>query len=480
MNFPAFSSPTTAITPPCHPQQNHESTAWWTSKISRCCRVGRLADAVNQFTRMRLSGVEPNHATFLTLLSCCAHYPSQFPHFGASVHAYARKLGLDTQNIKVGTALVSMYSKFGELGFAGLVFDHMSARNRVTWNTMIDGYIRNAMFEEAIELFDEMPERNVVSWTAMIGGFAKHGRFQEALEWFQDMLSSGVEPDYVTLIPALSACANLGSLSLGLWLHRFSLQHKLIDNIRVNNTLIDMYCRCGCVDLALQVFERMPERSLVSWNSIIVGLAVNGNADEALEHFNMMQKEGFQPDGVSYTGALTACSHAGLVKDGLTLFKTMKEVHGIPPTIEHYGCVVDLYSRSGRLEDALSVVKKMPVKANKVVLGSMMAACRAHGDVRLAEELMSYMYELDKGGDSDHVLLSNTYAAFGSWRGASNVRRRMKELGIQKRPGTSSIEVSGEIYEFMAGDRSHEDAELIYAMLNLLSHELQIFGTVPD
>ncbi|XP_031100136.1 pentatricopeptide repeat-containing protein At1g05750, chloroplastic [Ipomoea triloba] len=490
MNVPAFSSsPTTTLQPPTPPQQrtpsfhaqpNLESTVSWTSSISRYCRNGRLAEAVNEFTRMRLSGVEPNHATFISLLSCCAHFPSQSRPFGAAMHAYARKLSLDTQNVKVGTAVVDMYSKFGQVGLARLSFDHTSVRNRVTWNTMIDGYMRNGKFDDAVELFDEMPQRDAVSWTALIGGFVKNSRFQEALEWFQEMLLSGVEPDYVTMISALSACANLGTLSLGLWLHCYILQHKFNDNVRVNNTLIDMYCRCGCVELALQVFKRMPEKSIVSWNSIIVGLAANGHAEEALKNFNLMQKKGFKPDGVSYTGALTACSHAGLVKQGLNFFKMMVELHRISPRIEHYGCIVDLYSRAGRVEDALSMIKNMPMKPNEVILGSVMAACRSLGDVRLAEKLMNYISELDPGGDSNHVLLSNIYAALGSWRGASKVRRRMKELGIQKKPGISSIEVSGAISEFVAGDKSHEDTQFIYAMLDLLSQEIRVSGYVPD
>ncbi|WMV56187.1 hypothetical protein MTR67_049572 [Solanum verrucosum] len=429
-------------------RSNNDSTASWTSLIARHCKNGRLIEAVSEFTRMRNSGVEPNHITFVTLLSGCAHFPAQALSLGSALHGYARKLGLDTQN--------------------------------VTWNTMVDGYMRNGDFKNAVKVFDEIPERDVISWTALVGGFVKNGLFEEGLVWFREMQLSGVEPDYVTMISVLSACANLGTLGISLWLHRFILRREFKDNVRVNNSLIDMYCRCGCLELACQVFDRMTERSLVSWNSTIVGLAVNGHAVDALQYFDLMQNEGFQPDAVTFTGVLTACSHAGLVEKGLKYFKAMKRVHRITPRIEHYGCIVDLYSRAGRLEDALGIIKNMPMKPNEVILGSILAACRNLSDVRLAERLMHYIYKLDPDGDSNHVLLSNIYAAVGSWRGASTVRKKMKALGIQKRPGISSIEVDGVLNEFVAGDRSHIHAEQVYAMLEHLSGELKVSGYVED
>ncbi|KAJ8568342.1 hypothetical protein K7X08_027875 [Anisodus acutangulus] len=429
---------------------------------------------------MRVSGIEPNHITFVTLISGCAHFPSQAQSFGFALHAYARKLGLDTHNVKVGTAVIDMYSKFGLVGFARLSFEHMGVKNKVTWNTMVDGHMRNGDFKNAVKVFDEMPQRDVISWTALIGGFIKNGLFEEALLWFREMQLSDVEPDYVTMVSVLSACANLGTIGISLWLHQFISRREFKDNVRVNNSLVDMYCRCGCIELACQVFDKMTERSLISWNSIIVGLAINGHALDALQYFDSMQNEGFQPDAVTFTGVLTACSHAGLVEKGLKYFRSMKGVHRISPRIEHYGCIVDLYSRAGRLEDALGVIKNMPVKPNEVILGSILAACRNLSDVKLAERLMRYIYELDPDGDSNHVLLSNIYAAVGSWRGASTVRKKMKVLGIQKRPGISSIEVGGVFNEFVAGDRSHIHAEQIYAMLENLSGELRVSGYVED
>ncbi|KAF9599902.1 hypothetical protein IFM89_001848 [Coptis chinensis] len=277
-----------------------------------------------------------------------------------------------------------------------------------------------------------------------------------------------------------AACANFGVLGFGIWVHCYAMRHGFCENIRVRNSLIDMYSRCGCIEFAHQLFRNMETRSLVSWNSMIVGLAINGHAEDALEHFCMIQKEGFKPDGVSYTGALTACSHAGLVEKGLQLYDAMTKVQGIAPRIEHYGCMVDLLSRAGRLEDAFSVIESMPMKPNEVVLGSLLAACRTHGNISLAERLMGYLVESKPDSDSNYVVLSNMYAAAGRWDGVGKVRRTMKAHGITKRRGVSAIEIDCSFHEFMAGDKSHMDSEYIYAILDQLSLESMLYGYVPE
>ncbi|KAL9235411.1 hypothetical protein vseg_010170 [Gypsophila vaccaria] len=452
----------------------------WTSAIARHCQKGDLSAAIAEFTRMRMAGIDPNHITFITILSGCAHFPVKGGLVGGSVHGYVKKLGLDRGDVKVGTVIVDMYSKCGMVDLARLSFDEILEKNSVSWNTMIDGYMRNGRTDDALHLFDEMPVRDVISWTALIGGFVRKGLDEKALECFCEMQFSGVEPDYVTFIAALSAAANLGALSLGLWLNRFVMRKRFGDNIRVCNTLVDMYARCGRVDLACEIFEKMASRSLVSWNSMIGGFAANGYVDEALRYFDRMKREAFRPDGVSYTGVLTACSHAGLVSQGLEHFDEMQRVHNLSPRIEHYGCLVDLYSRAGKLEDALNVVKNMPMKPNEVVLGSLLAACRNCGDIILAETVMKYLVDLDPRIDSNYVMLANMYAAAKSWEGASKVRRKMKTHGIQKRPGISSIEIDGGIHEFVAADKSHSDTDSIYGILEVLSYNLGIRGCVEE
>lgn len=348
----------------------------------------------------------------------------------------------------------------------------MPDRSVVTYNTMITGLMRNGLVAAAREVFDEMPAPDKVSWTALIDGCVKNGRHDEAIDCFHSMLRDGVEPDYVTLVAAISACAEVGALGLGMWVHRFVVDKRLEHNVRVANSLIDMYARCGQVDFARQVFGRIRKRTVVSWNSMIVGFAANGQYADAVEHFEAMRREGFKPDTVTFTGVLTACSHAGLTDEGLRYYDAMRTEHGIAARMEHYGCVVDLLGRAGRLGEAMRVVESMPMRPNEVVLGALLAGCRMHGDVDLAEQLMQHLLEQDPGGDSNYVLLSNIYAAVGKWGGAGKVRSLMKSRGVKKRPGQSTVEIDGEVHEFVCGDRSHPQAREVFEVLGLLTHEM--------
>ncbi|CAB4316184.1 unnamed protein product [Prunus armeniaca] len=339
---------------------------------------------------MRRAGVEPNHITFVTIFSGCAHFPAKGVLFGPPLHAYAWKLGLDTNTVMVGTAVIDMYAKCGGVDFSRLVFDGLDMKNSMSWNTMMDGYMKNGKVDNAVELFEQMPPRGAVSWMVLIGGFVKKGQFEQALEWFREMQLSGVEPGYVTIIAVIAACADLGTLGLGLWINRFLVKQNFRDNIRIKEPHAE-----GRV----------------------------------------------QGRGAQLHWSFYACSQAGLVNEGLHYFDNMKRIHRITLRIEHYGCIVDLYSRAGMLEDVLNVIKNMPMKPNEVGAGSLLAACRTNGNISLAERLMKYLYELDPGVDSNYVLLSNTYAADGRWDGASKVSKNMKALGIQKMPGFSSVDI---------------------------------------
>ncbi|KAK1273354.1 Pentatricopeptide repeat-containing protein [Acorus gramineus] len=479
-NFPSPPSIKTTNPNPT-PTFTHADVVRWTSSITRKCRSGLLSQATSDYSLMLSAGVPHSHVTLVVLLSACADSPrsAALLRLGSSLHAHSFKFGLSSPpGVVVGTSLVDMYAKSGRADLARKTFDTMPERNSRSWNAMIDGYMRSGDAESAIEVFDRAPMRDKVSWTALIDGFARNGRFEEALQCFHEMqLEPDVETDYVTVIAAVTACAGVGALTQGLWLHRYSLGSLSCRNAdtRVGNSLIDMYARCGRVDLAVQVFDGMRRRSRVSWNSLIVGFAMNGCAEEALRCFDSMREAGFEPGCISFTGALTACAHAGLVDEGLRYYECMKSVYGISPRVEHYGCIVDLLARAGRLEDALGVVESMPMEPNEVVIGSLLSACRVHGYVGLAERSMGQLAELEPGCDANYVLLSNAYAAVGRWDSVGKVRNEMKSLGIRKRPGCSSVEIDCKVHKFVSGDRSHVCSDGIYAMLDLLHLEMELY-----
>ncbi|XP_066328625.1 pentatricopeptide repeat-containing protein At1g05750, chloroplastic-like [Miscanthus floridulus] len=449
----------------------------WTSTMARAARQGDLHAAAASLCAMLSSPAAPapNDVTLLTVLSACAGSPSSPLARPLALTLHARALKLFPSHLLLCTCLERFYLASRLPHLALQLFDTMPIRSVVTYNTMISGLMRNGLVDAAFEVFDGMPSPDKVSWTALIDGFVKNGRHDEAIDCFRAMLLDGVKPDYITLIAVVSACAEVGALGLGMWVHQLMLKQGLERNVRVANSLIDMYARCGQVNLAAQVFGSIRKRTVVSWNSMIVGFAANGRCTDAIELFEEMRRQGFKPDAVTLTGVLTACSHAGLTEHGLRYYDLMTTEYGVAARMEHYGCVVDLLGRAGRLDEAMHVVETMPMRPNEVVLGALLAGCRMHGDLDMAEQLMQHLFELDPGGDANYVLLSNIYAAVGKWDGAGKVRSLMKARGVKKRPGHSTVEIDGDVHEFVSSDRSHPQAEEIGQMLGLLRHEMAMY-----
>ncbi|GJM92099.1 hypothetical protein PR202_ga08529 [Eleusine coracana subsp. coracana] len=234
----------------------------------------------------------------------------------------------------------------GGVDHARDLFDQMPDRDLVCWNSMIDGYARHGRMDEAKTLFEEMPERNVISWSVVIDGYVKCGESREALQYFQSMLRCGVRPDRVAAVGAVTACAQLGALEQGRWLHSYLEKKKVLFDVVVQTAFIDMYMKCGRLDLAMSIFENMAEKSVVTWNVMIVGLGTHGYGLDAVRLFHRMETERAPMDDLSVLAVLTASTHAGLVSEGLEIFHRMKKDFGINPKVEHYGSLVDLLGRA--------------------------------------------------------------------------------------------------------------------------------------
>jgi len=282
----------------------------------------------------------------------------------------------------------------------------------------------------------------------MISAFARAGEHGEALALFREMQRAGVRPDDATLVAVLGACAQLGALDTGRWVHAY-MRRRLgrceADGV-VGNALLDMYAKCGAVDQAVAVFDGMARRDVYTYASMILGLATHGRAEDALALFAAMRRAGVRPNAVALLGVLSACCHAGRVEDGLRHLSDMARCHGVTPGIEHYGCAVDMLGRAGRLDEAEALVAAMPVPPDALVRGSLLAACRARGDVERAERLMRCMND-DDGDSRDYVLMSNMYASRGRHGRAVRVRKKMRR---SKEPGCSAIEIDGVVHEFQA------------------------------
>ncbi|KAL8062931.1 hypothetical protein ABFX02_02G178600 [Erythranthe guttata] len=418
----------------------------------------------------------PNPNCFTFLFSACAKLSN--PSQGQMLHAHFIKFGLD-YDVYALTALVDMYAKMGLLRFSRKIFDEMNDKDAPTWNSLIAGYARNGDMSEALRLFSNMPSRNVISWTAIISGFSQNGKYKEALEMYLAMERDGkVKPNHVTLASVLPACANLGALEVGQRIEAYARANGYFKNAFVCNAVLELYARCGVIEKAMQVFDEIGSgnRNLCSWNTLIMGLAVHGRCDGALEIFNQMLTKGVTPDDVTFVGAILACTHGGMVNKGREIFDSMEKRFSITPKIEHYGCMVDLLGRAGLLQEAYKLIKAMPMKPDSVVWGTLLGACSFHGNVELGEKAAESLFVLEPLNPGNYVILSNIYARAGRWNGVAKLRKLMKGSNVVKGAGHSFIEEGGVIHKFIVEDKSHERCDDIFTALDCVTAEMKFDG----
>eukprot|EP01018_Ginkgo_biloba_P008647 Gb_28765 [translate_table: standard] len=511
----------------------------WTAMIVAYVKNGLAEEALRLYIQMQSTHIQPDHFTFATVLPACGKLAAL--QQGRKIHENIIKRGFHT-DVFVASALVDMYIKCSRIEDARTMFDKMPERNVVSWTAMIAGYVQNGLVNEALKLFKIMPERNVVSWTAMVAGYAQNGHldkalelfeqmpernvvswnamvagyaqnghvdealklfqripeqnviswnamiagyeqngyFDEALKLFQHMRLTGVKPDLDTFSSVLPACAHLATLQHGKEIHEDIIRSGFQSDAFVGSALVDMYAKCGSIEEARKMFDKMARRDVVSWTAIIVGYAMHGCGKEALQLFEQMQCTRTKPNRVTFIGVLSACCHAGLVDDGWQYFSCMSQDYHITPEAEHYCCMVDLLGRAGCLYEAQKFIRKMPIKPDARVWSSLLGACRIHNNIELGVNVAERLIELDPKNSTHYVLLSNIYAAAGRWDDMEKVRKMMKERGVKKIPGCSWIEVNNKMYPFLVGDRSHPQTQEIYAKLERLSGKMKEAGYVPD
>jgi pentatricopeptide repeat protein len=417
----------------------------WTAMIAAYARYGFVEEALALFHQMQQTGIQPDHFAFASVLPACANLAAL--EYGKELHDDIVRNGFQS-DMFVGNALVDMYGKCGRA---------LDAR----------------------KVFNKMPERDVVSWTAVISGYAQNGGSDESLKLFRQMQCTNLRPNAVTVAGILSACSNLAALKQGKEIHKYIIRSWFQSDAFVGGALVDMYAKCGSIEYACKVFDKISEHDVVSWTAMIVGYAMHGYGKEAVQLFDKMQHTGTQPDHVTFLGVLSACCHAGLVENGLQYFDQMRQAYGIIPAMEHYCCIVDLLGRSGHLSEVQRFINKMPIKPNAAIWASLLGACRIHLNIALAEDVAERLFELEPTSSAHYLLLSNIYSAAGKWDHKRKVRKLMKDKQVTKRPGWSWIEVNNKVHAFKVKDRSHPQSQEIYAELERLSVQMEKVGYVP-
>ncbi|XP_030488619.1 pentatricopeptide repeat-containing protein At3g29230 [Cannabis sativa] len=441
----------------------------WNKLIKRQVAKGNPWQAIRSYTHMQKLGLFPDNFTFPILLKAAAtvsHAPFVF-----GLHAQAIKAGY-SHHAFVQTALLNAYFTVGLVEDARNVFDKLSQRDLVAWNSMIDGYASNGQMGIALDLFDSMPVkdvssyniilagfaglkqvesarqvfdkmpvrdvvswnsvisafviaghmaeanalfeesplRNVITWNTMITGYVQNQLYSEAIDLFDEMRSgNNSEPDHLSVTAALSACAHLRFLDKGTQIDFYARKHGQFFTPHVVTALIDMYAKCGSIQNSLEVFYKFEHKDVYCWNAMISGLALHGYGEAALKLFDEMRENSMKPDDITFIGLLSACSHAGLVEEGCELFECMERDFKITPKIEHYGCIVDLLSRAKFLDRAFRIIETMPFKPGDSILGALLSSCVIHQDLHTGEKVINLIFDKANNDGRNNQLSDGEY-----------------------------------------------------------------------
>ncbi|XP_039829238.1 pentatricopeptide repeat-containing protein At4g21300-like isoform X1 [Panicum virgatum] len=366
---------------------------------------GMANEAITLLKEMMVQCVAPNSVTVLSLLAAIADHKDLVR--GRWIHGFAIRHGF-CSDVDIANQIIRMYSFCGKIAAARIVF---------------------ALLEKKI----------LISWTAMMMGCLFCGHGSETVRLLQLMQQHGVKPDSVTLMAAAQAASELGHLKGVKQIQCFVYRALLEKDTKTANSIITAYAKCGRLDLSVGLFLSLENRDLDSWNALISAYGMHGFYIKVLEMFKLMEEGNINPDGLTFSSVLSACSHAGLVKEGLRIFQSMTSMYSVLPQEEHYGCIVDLLSRAGHLEEAYKLIKLSTLNDRSSVLCALLSACRTHGNTILGQIISDELLELEQNPGT-YALISEVFAQKGQWNKSATIRNIANKSGLRKLPGSSFIE----------------------------------------
>ncbi|KAM0990902.1 hypothetical protein ACFX13_009482 [Malus domestica] len=428
-------------------EMKHSDVISWNTLIRAMACNGLQDKAWKMFAVMRDSETKPNSHTIISILATCED--GTCLNTVRALHGFVIKHGIEV-DLPLNTALTDIYMNCGEEATARTLFEGCSSRDVIAWNSLITSYIKNNEIDKAQLLFSRM----VVE----------------------------VKPNSVTIINILSSCTQLASLPLGQCLHAYATRKQLSFgfDLPLANAFISMYARSGSMQNAENIFRILPTRDIISWNALITGYSMHGQGYDAIRAFSRVIQDGIRPNGATFVAVLSACRHSGLTEIGLQLFHTMVHDFKISPELVHYGCVVDLLGRAGRLDEAKEFIESMPIEPDASVWRALLNACRIHSATELVGTIFEKLVELEPMNAGNYVLVSNIYAAAGLWLEVRQTRTMLREKGLKQPPGISWIVVKSQVHCFVASDTSHLQSDEIYSSLNSLSVLIKESGYIPD
>ncbi|CAN6439008.1 unnamed protein product [Victoria cruziana] len=416
----------------------------WNTMIAAYVQCGQEKDSFSTFRQMQKKGEIPDEFTLSSLLKACGTLGSL--EKGVLIHASVITLGF--------------------------------SRSIILASALIDLYVKCQCLTEARKVFEASPRKNVVSWTAMLVGYAQGARIMESMELFGQLRRSEIQIDNFVISSLVGSFADFALVELGKQVHGYTVKNPSGSDVSVINSIVDMYIKCGMMQEAEQLFNEMPEKNVVSWTVMITGYGKHGYGKKAISLFNEMEVQGTKPDEVTFLAVLSACSHAGLLKEGKMYFTKLTEQFGLEAKQEHYACMVDLLGRAGRFKEAKDLIHNMPVEPGFGVWQTLLGACRIHRDVDLGKEVAEILLRVDSRNPVNYVVLSNLYAEAGLWKECEATREKMKRKGLRKEAGWSWIEIDKEVHFFHVGDDSHPLFKEIHKALTEVTGKIKEMGYV--
>ncbi|KAK9057457.1 hypothetical protein SSX86_022292 [Deinandra increscens subsp. villosa] len=443
----------------------------WNTIIAGHARNGNIETCVDLLKKMMAESCEQDQWTYSALMNASAE--SQQYCIGCMVHAVIVKKGWSSA-VEVNNSILSFYAQTGNPADVVKMFESINTLTQVSWNAIIDAQMKIGDTHKAVIAFQRAPERNVISWTSMMTGYVRNGNAEEAVGYFVDMVKSCLQPDDFSIGTVLHACSVMATLGHGEMVHGLAIVNGFHGYAYVGNGLVNMYAKCGDIDGSKKSFNDIMEKDLVSWNTMLIAYGLHGWSEKALKIYEDMLATGLKPDKVTFISLLMTCSHLGLINKGRALFKSMSQIHGISPEIDHVACVVDMLARGGYLEEAKDMAdtyrtRSMTVGSSEAVFGS----CFAHGNILMGTELGRELNTLEPKCEMSYVVLSNLYCASERWKEAELIRKQMADYGLKKTPGCSWIEVKNKVEAFVAGSSLCVYNQDMSSILYMLEYQLK-------
>ncbi|XP_028760207.1 pentatricopeptide repeat-containing protein At2g41080-like [Neltuma alba] len=427
-------------------EMSERNVATWNAMVTGLTQFDMNEEAMSLFSEMNNLGFMPDEYSLGSILRGCAHLGALLA--GMQVHAYVMKCGFEF-NLVVGSSLAHMYMKVGRM-------------------------------QDGEKIIKSMPTHNVVAWNTLIAGKAQNGYAEEVLNHYCLMKMAGFRPDKITFVSVISACSELATLGQGKQIHTEAIKAGASSVVAVVSSLVSMYSKCGCLEDSVKAFSECDEPDVVLWSSMIAAYGFHGEGQEAIKLFHQMEQEKLQANEVTFLSLLYACSHSGLKDKGLEFFNLIVDVYGLKPWLEHYTCMVDLLGRSGCLEDAVAMIREMPVRADAIIWKTLLSACKIHKNTEMARKIAEEVIRIDPYDSASYVLLSNIHASAKSWQDVSEVRKAMRDRKVKKEPGISWVELKNQVHQFTQGGKSHPMSVEIDLYLEELTSEMKFHGYVPD